>query len=242
MDRITRTLLIGMFSLLVYIPSFGQNAASNEVIFRFAPGTSEREQDAFLAQYNLEILEGPTPKSKFILAKVISFPTLPAPYSYNGTDSINIFVAGVSGNSNINGVGVNHIVGNFGGEGLSPTPIYEAPSIVYSCPRNPYSISIPYDANLVRTGIFDTGIDKSLINIFPQNLDRRQLGYNFIGLDITQNIFDDHGHGNHMAFTILRELPHSNYPSTKLKIYKTHNANGVSHIFDLIQALSLIHI
>lgn len=111
----------------------------------------------------------------------------------------------------------------------------------------PSSVSTP-SADAILVAILDTGIDydhPSFDNFIALNNDDLgndtdddgncqnddPVGWNFVNNN--NNVFDNHGHGTHVAGIIQNNLTAYNFNSCDIKVvpYKTHNYQGISDLF-----------
>ncbi len=93
-------------------------------------------------------------------------------------------------------------------------------------------------AEIVRIGIFDTGISSTIGSTGQFAID------NYTGrgyVDASASVLDDNGHGTHVAGSIagVNYIANSFYPSSRIEydIRKTHDDEGYGYISDVILAL-----
>lgn len=160
-----------------------------------------------------------------------------------GSIGINEKVKGGSTSSSVQGMDLNKYNYN---ELMPNLP----DSIINSLPIVPSNIPITSDtAHLI--AVLDTGVDYEHDSLF-QYIHRNNeilddvdndndttnclvddpIGWNFV--DDNNNPFDNHSHGTHVAGIIVQELRRNN-PGCDFKIipYKTHDAQGISNLFDV---------
>ena len=229
--RFTFTLL---FTLSIFTNLFSQASefASHEIVVIFSESASQNEVDEFLNGYNLEIIDGPTPYTQAYLLQVIGgvFPS-----EFENLDSpINGVVEGASGQSTIDGAGLNFNLKSFSGyEEGKGTTISDWETIGCNGLYNLYP-SEEGDSQ-INTAIFDTGIlfgDPLADEFFnPSNY-----GYNFVDPSNPQEPLDNNNHGSHVSSVVFGSLMNQNQ-NIQLTAFKTHDANGNGKLFDVIKAL-----
>ena len=206
-------------------------------IFRFEEGLASTQQQEFLDTYHLTILEGPTPVTEFYKARVYCFSCLPPELYTNAIDSINGVIKGATKKKGvINSGGLNYSFD----PPLQMDELINYNGLLENCPTN-FSLTIPYgNCDIVKTGIFDTGLrPRSHQGLFlPYLNSHTDFGINFISPGLP---LDDHDHGTAIASIIVNEsanLPSGMpNPNLELRIYKTHTAQGTGDMFDAIYAI-----
>ncbi len=255
---------IQFFALLSLVfcsnPLWGQSGSSyssSELILRFEPGTSLSQQQQILNQYNLDVIGGPTPVTKFLLCQIAAgnFPTLPPGSYQNVPDSISGVIVTIENlEADVDGIGLQYDV--FPPFSIDSTiPETAAPfSPLDGCALqelpNIFTIDIPMMGNnIYKTGVFDTGIAGTVSSgdfhlahnaLFSPHLNANNPGFNLV---VPTNFpVDEHGHGTHMASILVEDATgqgNSGIYPVNLEIYKTHDNGGSGKMFDIIEGVDV---
>lgn len=165
-------------------------------------------------------------------------------HPFGGTIGILSNKKGTGSTSKIDGVDLNY----YNGTQLANLPDVPlmglTPAEISNIPLS------PQDA--IKIAILDTGVDITHESIFPfiyrspdsldDNLDNDgnciindPIGWNFV--DSLNNVFDDNGHGTHVAGIIAETLRQLSYDvdgcTYQILPYKTHDEHGISTLFDV---------
>ncbi|MEL6636910.1 MAG: S8 family serine peptidase [Bacteroidota bacterium] len=229
--------------------------SSDEILLRFAPSATTADKVAILNQYNLEIIDGPTPVTQFLLCQIgaAGFPTLPPGSYQNVPDSISgVIVTMDNLETDVDGIGLNYSV--FPPSNLDSTlPESNAPyAPLDGCAEEVetpnFNLDIPVMGdNIYKAGVFDTGMaGESLPNgfflahnaLFAPHLAPNDIGENFVTTDPYPT--DGNGHGTHMASLFVEDADGNTfggqYP-VQLLIYKTHGDQGSGKMFDIVAGI-----
>lgn len=214
-----------------YLSAFSQsNHVIDEVVFRFAPNVTASEQQTFLDDYNLALIKGPTPVTRFLLCRITSYNNLPLDASGNPINDINGVIISLqsSPSSAINSVGLNMIL-DAPNSGKSSSPP--------NCTSNKFSRTIPVGRSSVKTTILDTGIEPDHYELFKPYINLFSPGQNFIG---SGHPLDDNGHGTMMTSIIITDELQTIPNLSKLlevRTHKTYDLLGNGPMYSLIQGI-----
>ncbi len=232
------------FVLCCFISSsYADNYDERCFIAQIKAGTTQAEIDALLTPFNLIIEDGPTTEfiNQFVLICMdpeLGFPDIDIPVNNNGEVDINgVILAATTAdadNDNIfDAIGLNYDINAL----LPPTgtPSSAAHHPLAACGLNAFSINTAFGTTTRKVGLLDTGIkietDLGLDDFF----DPYDLGWNIV--EDTPDPTDDNGHGSHMASSLMLDTPNDFASVLTLKVFKTHDLNGIASIWGLIEGI-----
>lgn len=211
-------------------------------IAQFESGTTQAEIDALLNPFNLYIEEGPTTDyiNQFALVCIDSILGLPDSLyiNPNGEVDINGVILNVAGvdDDNDNILGTTGL--DFDMDPLtvpSGSPSRHARHPLTECGLNSFSINTIIGHKQRKIGMLDTGVKTNASSGLDAFFDPYDLGWNFV--EDTPYPSDDNGHGTHMTSSITLNTPDEFSSVLEVKAFKTHDINGVSSLWRLIQGI-----
>lgn len=165
-----------------------------------------------------------SPVSEIRLWSIPHFPT-PGPLFLS---DINEVIQHANAQPEVTGSGLNYLTVN------APPPVLGSLAPWTSNGLCRFSLKCANGNTPVKVAVLDTGVSFGCED-FSGYFDPNYLGIDFVNNDETPN--DDNGHGTHIASIIAKIARLGENTSLKLFAFKTHDANGVGDVFNIIKAI-----
>ena len=236
MIKLLKPFFISCMLIFAFVNNgLSQDISDSTLIVVFTdPNIGYTEANDFFNQYNMEVIDGPTPITRAWLAKVSASQGFPAWAHDHPSGPINGVKEEVDNESEVGGSGLNHGLINY-----NATPSLAAQNPI-ACASSQMSLTIPQaGSHPVDVEFFDTGLapDQSFAPYLP-SADPFTWGTNYI--DPNAAPLDDNNHGTFMTSITVNHLnPYANLLTgdVNIGVQKTHNWAGRGYAMDIIQAL-----
>lgn len=224
-----KNLLLLLLTLLGGTTLFGQNGstiyADDEAILIFGPSATQTDIDEILYEFNMTIVDGPTPSTGAVLLKFLPGGA-PSWAGGNPIDSINGIIESAQSKSKVDGAGLHY-------DNLSSSFDFMKNNDNTICNTILDPDTQPNGGYTISTDIFDTGITDNASH-YGNFFNPTDLGYNYVRPNLLP--IDDNNHGSHISSIVMKNLDNAN-DVIDLYAQKTHDVDGAGNLFDIIKAI-----